>query len=112
MTERSSHRPVRACAVLRIVVAVLLTACETAACTSGAGAQVLGQVLRDFREGTGLTQEKLGFAAKVTKNYVSDVEGARRNPTVRVLTQVLDALGVSWAEFGDAYDAARRRAKG
>lgn len=54
-----------------------------------------------------MSQERLGFAAKVTKNYVSDVEGARRNPTVRVLTQMLDALDTSWAEFGRAYDAAR-----
>lgn len=75
-------------------------------------AAVLGQVLRGFREGANLTQEKLGFAAKITKNYVSDVEGARRNPTVRVLTQILDALGVPWAEFGSAYDGARRGARG
>jgi len=65
-------------------------------------------VLRDLREATGLTQEKLGFAAKIAKNYVSDVEGARRNPTVRVLTQILDALDLSWAEFGAVYDAARK----
>ena len=68
-------------------------------------------MLRDLRDATGLTQEKLGFAAKITKNYVSDVEGARRNPTVRVLTQILDALGVAWGEFGSAYDAARHRHK-
>ncbi len=72
---------------------------------------MLGRVLRDLRERVGITQEKLGFAAKIAKNYVSDVEGARRNPTVRVLTQMLDALGVTWAEFGSAYDTARK-AKG
>lgn len=66
-------------------------------------------MLRDLRVASGLTQEKLGFAAKITKNYVSDVEGARRNPTVRVLTQILDALDVSWEDFGSAYDAARAR---
>jgi transcriptional regulator with XRE-family HTH domain len=70
---------------------------------------VLGHVLRDLRERAGITQEKLGFAARIAKNYVSDVEGARRNPTVRVLTQILDALDVSWGEFGTAYDAARLR---
>lgn len=71
-------------------------------------AEALGRVLRDFREAAGLTQEKLGFAAHVTKNYVSDVEGARRNPTIRVVTQILDALGVGWEECGAAYDRARR----
>lgn len=68
-------------------------------------------MLRDLREAGGLTQEKLGFAARITKNYVSDVEGAHRNPTVRVLTQILDALDVSWTDFGTAYDTARK-AKG
>lgn len=64
-------------------------------------------MLRELRETADLTQEKLGFAAAITKNYVSDLEGARRNPTVRVLTQILDALHVTWAEFGTALDAAR-----
>ena len=68
---------------------------------------VLGAVLRSFRESRGLTQERLAFAAKLTKNYVSDVEGARRNPTMRVVTQLLDALGVSWDDFGRAYEKAR-----
>jgi transcriptional regulator with XRE-family HTH domain len=70
-------------------------------------AQVLGTVLRRFREARGLTQERLGFQARVTKNYVSDIEGARRNSTIRVVAQLLRALDVTGAEFGQAYDAAR-----
>ena len=69
---------------------------------------MMGTVLRAFRESRGLTQERLAFAAKLTKNYVSDVEGARRNPTMRVVGQLLEALSVSWTEFGVAYDAARK----
>jgi transcriptional regulator with XRE-family HTH domain len=69
-------------------------------------ARALGAVLRALREERGLTQERLGFAAKVTKNYVSDVEGARRNPTIRVVSQLLRALDVTWGEFGQHLDAA------
>ncbi len=71
-------------------------------------ARLLGNVLREFRNACDISQEKLGYRAGVTKNYVSDVESARRNPTVRVLTQLLEGLGVSWTEFGLAYDRARK----
>jgi transcriptional regulator with XRE-family HTH domain len=71
-------------------------------------ARALGDVLRALREERGLTQERLGFAAKVTKNYVSDVEGARRNPTVRIVGRLLRAMDVSWTEFGRHFDAMRR----
>ena len=72
-----------------------------------ADAQVLAAVLRALREARGLTQERLGFQARVTKNYVSDIEGGRRNPTVRILAQLLRAMDVSWVEFGRAYEDAR-----
>jgi transcriptional regulator with XRE-family HTH domain len=70
-------------------------------------AQALAHTLRECRLARGLTQERLAEEAGITKNYVSDLEGARRNPTVRVIGQVLDALGMTWATFGAAFD--RRR---
>lgn len=71
-------------------------------------ARALGQTLRAFRLSRELTQERLASRANVTKNYVSDLEGERRNPTVRVMLQLLDAMGVTWEEFGAAFDRARR----
>lgn len=66
----------------------------------------LGLVLRAYRQGAGLTLEKLGYAADVTKNYLADVEAGTRNPTYLVLSRVLRALKISWAEFGAALDHA------
>lgn len=66
----------------------------------------LGYVLRDLRLESGLTQEKLGFAAGITKNYVSDVENGRRNPTVKVLARWLVSVQATWTAFGVRYDEA------
>jgi len=69
----------------------------------------LGRVLRDFRHATGLSQEKLGFRAKLHRNYVSGVEVGGRNPSFDALERWLAALGVTWAEFGAALDRAAAR---
>lgn len=73
--------------------------------TDEADRKLLGQVLRHFREAADLTQEGLGARARVTKNYVSDIEAGVRNPTFLVLRRLLRALGVSWLEFGRELDS-------
>jgi len=40
-----------------------------------------------------LARERLGFKGGITRNYVSDVERARRTSTILLVTQVLDAWG-------------------
>ena len=73
--------------------------------TDEAERRLLGRVLRRYREAADLTQEMLGARASVTKNYVSDVEAGRRNPTFLVLGRLLRALGSGWADFGRDIDA-------
>jgi transcriptional regulator with XRE-family HTH domain len=51
-----------------------------------------GKAVRIRREELGLSQEALGFKAKVHRTYVSDVERGARNPTVRVIWKLADAL--------------------
>lgn len=48
--------------------------------------------MRLRREELGLSQEKLGEKAKVHRTYVSDVERGARNPTVKVIWKLADAL--------------------
>lgn len=67
----------------------------------------LGRVLRTFREErVAWTQQELAAEAGVTKNYLADVERGVRNPTFLVLQRILDALELSWEEFGRAVDRA------
>lgn len=54
-----------------------------------------GKVLRVARKEAGLTQEELAHAAKVDRTFVSMIERGERQPTVRVLFKLADALNTS-----------------
>lgn len=69
-----------------------------------AGRRALGLVLRELRQARGLTQEALAHAADFDRTYVGQIERAEKSPTFEMLWRVLDALGVSWTEFGRALD--------
>ena len=51
-----------------------------------------GAAVRIRREELGLSQEALGYRAKVHRTYVSDVERGARNPTVKVIWKLADGL--------------------
>ena len=51
--------------------------------------------MRVRREELGLSQEALGYKAKMHRTYVSDVERGARNPTVRVIWKLANALDTS-----------------
>lgn len=55
---------------------------------------VLGEQIRKARERAGLTQEQLGFKARVSRNYISLVELNQHSPTVKRLLDITSALGV------------------
>ena len=57
-------------------------------------------MLKERREGLGLTREQLARKAKVTTAYVSMMEaGKRKNPSLAVLQRLAKALGVSLREL-------------
>ena len=71
--------------------------------------RILGTVIRSFREERGWSQEDLGEYAEIHRTYIGGVERGERNPSFESLSRMLQALEVSWAEFGAALDASRRR---
>ena len=55
---------------------------------------MLGDEFRRTRLTAGLSQEELGFRAKISRNYVSLLELNQKSPTVEVLVRIAKALGV------------------
>lgn len=57
-------------------------------------------MLKERREGLGLTREQLAKKAKVTTAYVSMLEaGKRKNPSLPVLRRLAKELGVPVTEL-------------
>lgn len=61
---------------------------------SAAFARAFGDALREAREKAELSQEGLGFEAEVDRTYVSGIERGVRNPTLRSVLKICQALGV------------------
>lgn len=70
----------------------------------------LGQVLKDIRTSTGLSQRDLAERIEVDQTYVSHLENDRRDPSVRTLRKIAHAFDVPvstllvlalWSELGE-----------
>lgn len=59
----------------------------------------LAQTLVELRITQGLSQETLAYEAEVERGYVSLIEREQSNPSLRVLCQLAQRLGVSVAEI-------------
>jgi transcriptional regulator with XRE-family HTH domain len=64
----------------------------------------IGPALRRLREKRELTIEQAAARAKVTPNYLGEVERSKRNPTLKVVARILAGLPITWAEFGALVD--------
>jgi transcriptional regulator with XRE-family HTH domain len=65
---------------------------------------IIGQAIRQFREHSGLSQEKLAATAGITYQYLSAVENGKENFTVGVLDALAQALELPLdALVGQAY---------
>jgi transcriptional regulator with XRE-family HTH domain len=56
--------------------------------------QLLGVNVRHHRKLKGMSQEQLALDAGMERSYVSDLERGTRNPSVRVVGRLAEALGV------------------
>lgn len=72
---------------------------------------MLGKELRDAREATGLTQEKLAFATNLDRTYISQLENDHKSPTVKTLFLICDALNISAADLIARVERTRRSGK-
>jgi len=63
--------------------------------------QLLGVNVRHHRKLKGMSQERLALDAGMERSYVSDLERGMRNPSVRALGRLAEALGVEPKELLD-----------
>ena len=56
--------------------------------------QLLGANVRRHRKLKGMSQEELSLEAGMKRSYVSDLERGTRNPSVRALGRLAEALEV------------------
>ena len=60
---------------------------------------MLGDELRKARQAAGLSQEKAAARARITREYLSQIENDRTSPTVRTFLRLCRAVNVSGAEI-------------
>ena len=56
--------------------------------------KLLGERVRHYRKLKGMTQEQLAHETEMERSYVSDLERGTRNPSVRALGRLAEALEV------------------
>jgi len=72
-----------------------------------------GEAVREHRLLVRLSQEQLAERAGLDRTYVSGIERGRRNPSLRILQSVSDALGADLdVIFATAREIALRRRGG
>ena len=60
-----------------------------------------GVALQKARQEAGLSQEALAELAGLDRSYISLLEQGKRQPSIRVLFQLSDAMGISATSFID-----------
>ena len=55
---------------------------------------VLGSNIRRLRQAKGLSQEKLAAKSGIDMRYLGGIERAQENPTIAVVCDIAQALGV------------------
>ena len=60
---------------------------------------MIGQRIRQLRESCGMTQSELQSRSRVSRSYLSRIEGGQMTPSIGTLEKVSEALGVGLNQF-------------
>jgi len=58
-----------------------------------------GERVRELRQTIGLSQEELAFKIGVHRTYLGGIERGERNPSLKNIDLIANALGISLAEL-------------
>lgn len=64
----------------------------------------IGREIRRLRTARGYSLTELGAAAHLEPNYISGIEGGKRNPSVLVVLRISDALNVHPGDLFGGFD--------
>lgn len=67
----------------------------------------IGQRIKALRVAQQMTQEEVANRSDLTKGFISQLENDATSPSIATLTQILDVLGVSLADFFRGYKSER-----
>lgn len=59
----------------------------------------VGQKVREIRQRRGLSQDDLAAMTGLEHSYISYIESGKRNPTLKTLHRIADALKVQLSEL-------------
>lgn len=59
----------------------------------------LGMRIKYLRTQRKWSQEDLSLESNVNKNYISDLENGRRNPSLDIIERIADALSITLEEL-------------
>lgn len=62
-------------------------------------AATFGRQIRRLRDHRGWTQERLAEEANLDRSYVAGIEVGGRNPSLKALARLADALNISLSEL-------------
>lgn len=59
----------------------------------------VGERVHELRTQQGLSQEQLALRAEITTTYLGLIERNFKNPTIKIIEQICNALNISLADF-------------
>ena len=59
----------------------------------------IGERIRELRTIRGLSQEQLALRSDITPTYLGQIERNAKNPTVKIIEQLCQTLGLGLPEF-------------
>ena len=61
--------------------------------------ELVGNRIKEIRSEQGISQEKLALKAELDRTYVAGVENGKRNPSIKSLEKIINALDTNFGYF-------------
>lgn len=61
--------------------------------------EAIGKRIKEIRSEKGISQEKLALKAELDRTYVAGVENGKRNPSIKSLEKIINALDTNFGYF-------------